>query len=79
MKLDTAFDRALKDDDTNLLSEIRTKRRTLLDFPETVIDGDKESLIAQWPTIMPPLPEYYSNPSVNEPVGSPLIINCSET
>lgn len=77
MTIDILFDRALKDDDAEEIAALRAERRMLLDFPATVIDGDRAELVAQWPEDFAGLPEWFSDPESVEDVGEPLVIDCS--
>ena len=76
-ELDTAFDRALKDDDPERLAAIRGERRSLLALPASIQAGDRAALVAQWPASFPPLPAWFTEPGSVGPAGDPHVVDCA--
>jgi len=71
-ELDVRVDRALKDENETAMTDERALRRLLLDFPATVMSEDRSTLIAQWLSSFPPLPDWFVNPP--EPLPSSHLI-----
>jgi hypothetical protein len=60
--LERDINKAIMDGDDAALAQLRADRRTLIEFLDTVQDGDRAALAAQWPTaaLGSPCPEWFT-------------------
>jgi hypothetical protein len=79
LNLDIMFDRAMKDDNTDLITSLRATRRRWLDFTTTITSNDRTTLIKMWPEDFPELPKWFTNPETIDQPGQALVIDCSDS
>jgi hypothetical protein len=61
------------------MTSLRAQRRTLLDLPASIVDGDRAALVAQWPVDFPALPLWFTDPAAAaaaDPPGPPCVVDC---
>lgn len=76
--VDRAILDALKDGDDAALPDLRAARTRLRGLPESIQDGDRAALIAQWPNDFSALPGWFTDPeaaAIADPPGAPCVVS----